>query len=244
MSMTLIHSSFMVLSYNVRSSLYLVIITPSIVVSIFDLYHFLSGRALRSALNNHAIILLLSCRFFETITDIIWQIYYYRNGVVLSSTHTTISWVTLWGSIGHYIMPAFIIIVVFSVILLVRVFYYRHRARRRIEWRNYKKLTAQLLPISVLYIALQLPPMILYAAYSASVPYSIGINYYGDGLYFTYWIILLTSLASVVSLPDSKSKCRNLFFFWRKRHAIGSETLTMIRSKIGRTPAAALTARY
>jgi len=48
----------------------------------------------------------------------------------------------------------------FIVILFIRVFYHRHRARRRIEWRTYKKMTAQLLPISALYLILQLPPMI------------------------------------------------------------------------------------
>jgi hypothetical protein len=105
-------------------------------------------------------------------------------------------------------------------------------------------LAIQLLPISVLYIALQLPPTVLYAAYTVGVPFSVGIEYYGDGLYFTYWIILLTPFVSVVSLPEWKTKCRNLFFFCQKRNAVGVETLTVVRSKIGQTPAAALIARY
>jgi hypothetical protein len=62
-----------------------------------------------------------------------------------------------------------IITVIFSVSLFVRVLYSRYRIQRRIDWRNYKKLTLQLLLISVLCIALQLPPMILYAAYSAGL---------------------------------------------------------------------------
>ena len=193
----------MTLSYSARSSLFAALIVPSILVSIFVLYHFLRNQALRSALNNHAIILLLFFGLFDTITDIAWtylsstlyiavhilmawasierhilifypnwfgtrrkRLYFHYLPLVVCILYpaifyfliiialpcdapfnytyrdcgryacvTNVSWIALWDSIGHYIMPAFIT-VIFSVILFVRIFYRRHRARRRIDWKK------------------------------------------------------------------------------------------------------------
>jgi hypothetical protein len=133
---------------------------------------------------------------------------------------------SLWDSIANYIIPAFNT-VIFSIILLVGVLYKRYRAQGRIDWRNYRKLTLQLLPISFLYIALQLPPMIMYTAYTAGMSWDVGANYYGDALTFTYWVILFNPLASVVSLPGLKTKCKNVVFFWRARQAIRPEIMEM-----------------
>jgi hypothetical protein len=309
----------MTISNNLRGSLFILPLIPSVIVAIFNLYHLLINRALRTALNNHAIILLLCCGLVESLTDIPWQIYVYRNGVVLVSTpafctawaflsssmyisifilmawasmerHILVfypnwfrtkknrlylhylplatcivypvifyflffivlpcnapiyyifaecglyacilrfHWTSLWDSIAHYIMPAFTT-VIFSVALFVRVVYKRYRARGQIDWRNYKKMTAQLLPISVLYIAMQLPVMILYAGYSGGLSYRVGINYYSDGFYFTYWVVLLTPFATVISLPDLKTKCRNLLF-WRRNRAVQPVAIEMARRNI------------
>jgi hypothetical protein len=314
----------MTISNFLRGSLFILPVIPSIIVAIFNLYHLLMNRALRTALNNHVIILLLCCGLIESVTDIPWDIYYYRNGVALVSTPAfcrawvylnssmyisnfilmawasierhilvfypnwlrakrnriflhylplatcilypsifyflllvalpcnatfyyifrecgqyacifSIPWVALWDSIGHYIMPAFIT-VIFSITLFVRVVYKRYRARGQIDWRNYKKMTAQLLPISILYMAMQLPPMILYAAYTGGVSFQVGSVYYSDALYFTYWLVLLTPFATVLSLPDLKTKCRNLLF-WRRNRAVQPVAIEMARRNVNQ-PAA------
>ena len=125
------------------------------------------------------------------------------------------AWVSLWDSTVHYILPAFTT-VTFSVALFIRVLHRRYTARGQIDWRNYKKLAFQLLPISFLYMVLQLPPMILYAAYSAGLSRTVASSYYSDANFFSYWTVLLTPFASVMSLPDLKGKCSR-FLFWRKK---------------------------
>jgi len=310
----------MTISYPVRSWLLLVPLIPSIFVTIFVLYHLLISRALRKALNNHVIILLVSCGLIEELTDVSWYIHFYRTGTVLSSTSgfcyswvlfssilfasisilmawasmerhilvfnpnwvatktkrfffhylplsicilwptifyllmllilpcnvpfnynkrlcnrytcvTNIPWASLFDSIAHYILPAFVT-VIFSVALLARVLYSRYRIRGRIDWRNYKKMAGQLLPISALYILLQLPPMTMYAAYSAGLPRTVATSYYSDSIFFNYWVILFTPFASAVSLPELGKKCRKCFLFWQRRRAVAPESLTMTRIKI------------
>jgi hypothetical protein len=321
----------MVISNYARSWILLIPLIPSILVSIFNLYHFLSNRTLRTALNNHAIILLLICGLFLEFTDIPWQINYYRTGTVsfsrpafcftwvfsssaiYISVYLLMAWTSierhilifypnlvgtktrrfffhyfplaisilypmifyliiffilpcnipinyngrlcnlyncvltnfvmaLWDSIGHFIMSAFII-VIFSVTLFVRVLYNRYRIRQRIEWRNYKKMALQLLPISALYILLQLPPMILYAAYSAGLSPNIAADYFGDSLLFTIWVILFTPFACALSLPDLGTKCRNVILFWQRSGAVGPTVLMRTHSKNGQTGAVVPTTR-
>jgi hypothetical protein len=104
-------------------------------------------------------------------------------------------------------------------------------------------MAIQLLPVSALYISLQLPPMILYAGYAGGLAYTVGGNYYGDALFFNYWVILFTPFASVMSLPELRTKCRNVILFWRRRRVVAPETLMVARSRAGQTPAAVITIR-
>ncbi|CAF1194667.1 unnamed protein product [Adineta steineri] len=307
----------MVIANTIRSWLLLVPLIPSIMVTIFNLYHLLSSRALRTALNNHIIILLLLVGLIETLTDVLWNIYFLRTNNPLSSTSTfcniwvfissstfviiyilmawasierhilvfhsnwfatassrfffhylplticivwpiifysltllilpydypfyynkrqcgrytciyLVNWVGLWDSIVHYIIPA-LIVVTFSMALLARVIYHKYQIHQRVTWRNYKKLVAQLLPISTLYLCLLFPPMTLYSAYSTGLPRTVAPDYFSDGVFFWFWIILFTPFASVTSLPDLQTKCRRFFPFRRATRAIAPQTLTMNR---------------
>ncbi|CAF1251024.1 unnamed protein product [Adineta steineri] len=296
---------------------------PSILVTIFVLYHLLKNRGYRTALNNHVIILLLSVGLVEEITGIVWNIYFFRNGTSLLPTpafcyawiyidttaivsvYILVTWasierhilifhsghfstrtkrllfhylpmilcilypmifyfvfffiipcnlplrytsrqcgryscvslspmVALYDSLAHYILPAFIT-VTFSGGLFVRVLYQKYHIHQRIDWRNYKKMALQLLPISCLYIFLQLPPMSLYAAYSVGLPRTIGSDYFNDSLFFSFYIVLLTPFACAMSLPELRTKCRNLTLFWRRIHAVDPmQTVTVARIKVGR----------
>jgi hypothetical protein len=312
----------MTFSTSIHAWLLLVPLIPSTIVSVFNLYHILSSRALRKALNNHVFIVLLICGLIEEVTDISWLINIYRTGTVLSSTK---AYCFIWASIGpslfvsnfilmawasierhiiifypnwfatktkrlffhylplatcilwpttfylvtffivpcdvplkfggrycgryacipnnsltgkldsalNYIVPTFST-VIFSVALFARVVYTRYRIRGRIDWRNYKKMALQLLPISILHLALQFPPYLLYAAYTGGLSSSVGSNYYTDGIFFTYWVILFTPFATVLSLPELKTKCKQLLF-WRRRRAVQPEMLAMTRRNVGQT---------
>jgi hypothetical protein len=97
-------------------------------------------------------------------------------------------------------------------------------------------MTAQLLPIAVLYLAMQFPPMIFYTLYAAGVPYSVGSDYYSDGYYFTYWVVLLTPFATVISLPNLKTKFLKLLF-WRRNRVVQPVAIEMARRNVNQ-PAA------
>ncbi|CAF1375590.1 unnamed protein product [Adineta ricciae] len=315
----------MAMPNNIRLWLLLAPLIPSIIVSIFNLYHLLKDKALRNALNNHVIICLLSCGLFIEVTDVTWQVHYYRTNTVLIATpsfclawtyirsifliasflfmawgsierhilifysncfstktkrlffhylplcicficpcifyaivlfilpcavpYTYDSWMcnryscyirtrsaALWESIIHFILPAFIT-TFSSIVLLIRVINHRHRIQQRITWRNYKKLASQLLPISAIYLIFDLPPMTLYAAYSAGLSWSFAADYFSDGLFLLYWIIFLVPFASVMSLPDIRAKCKDAIFFWRSKRVTMPVAMTTARTIPGKANA-------
>ena len=298
----------MALAPRIRFWLYLVPLVPSILCSIFVLHRLLVTRALRTAPNNHVVILILSFGLLYEITDVVWYIDFYRMGAPLSATpafcltwifidvsvYVTITllmawasierhilvfhpnWigtttacffihylpmliccvypatfyaymffvepcalpfdytmttcyrypcvgrrprVALWDSVVHNLLPIFII-VTFSMALLARVLYYRCRAHGRIAWRNYRKMSVQLLSISAIYFVFLLPPMAMYAAYTAGVSWKVASNYFSVALYFTYYTVLLTPFVCAVSLPTTPRKLKQLTFL-RGRRAIG-----------------------
>lgn len=294
-------------------------LVPSLLVTIFILYHLLKNRALHNALNNHVIILMLAFGLILELTDTVWFIHFYRTGQPVSSTPTfclawayidstlfvsitllmtwasierhilifhphwfetkikcfcfhyvplfvtsvwplifylimlvilpcdapfnyerrlcghydcvnTIAWVAMFDSVVHYMVPAFII-VIFSGTLFLRVIYHKYRVRRRIEWRNYKKMSFQLLSISLVYMIIEAPPMILNAAYLAGLSWDVGADFYANMLDLSLWVILFTPFASTTSLPDFNAKCRKLFCFWKTRNTIHPAVITNTERK-------------
>ncbi|CAF1488910.1 unnamed protein product [Adineta ricciae] len=117
----------------------------------------------------------------------------------------------------------------------MRVIYHKYKRNHRMEWRNYRKMSAQLLPISFLYLVLSFPPMILYAAYAFGLSADIGYEYFQNSLFFFYWVILFTPFMSILSLPDLKNKFHKFFFFWKNINQIYPEILTMTRLRRGQT---------
>ena len=296
---------------------------PSLIVTVFVLYHFLKNRALRTSLSNHPIILMLSFGLILELTDTVWFIHYYRTGHAISTTPAfchawvfidsslfvsvsllmswasierhllifhpnwlatktkrvllhyiplfilsvwplvfyfimllavpcdapfdyhrrlcgrydcvnSIPWIALFDSIAHYMVPAFII-AIFSIALFVRVVYHRYHIRQRIEWRNYRKMALQLLSISLVYIVLEAPPMVLNAAYLSGLSSDVAADYYSDMLDLSLWVILFTPFASATALPGLKAKCQDVLVCWRRRRAVQPVTITMNRRKSGHT---------
>ena len=143
------------------------------------------------------------------------------------------SWLALWDSFFHFLLPAFII-GIFGITLFLRVLFTRYRVHRRIDWKKYRKLTLQLLPISIVYMALKCPPMIMFAVYTAGVDLGVGGKYFVDSIFFSYWSILFTPFASVISLPNLRAKCTKFICFWRRREAVVPQRFPMARLNIPR----------
>lgn len=139
-----------------------------------------------------------------------------------------VPWIALFDSIAHYMIPAFVILIS-SVALFVRVVYHKYRIRQRINWANYKKMSFQFLSVSLVYMVLEAPPMILYAAYLSGLSWDIAADYFSDMLDLSLWVILFTPFAALMSLPDLNVKCRNLVTFWRRRHPVRPTIITVSR---------------
>lgn len=72
-----IESTFF-LTNTIKFWSFLIVLIPSIICSIFTLYHFLFDRTLRNTLHNHVIIVVLIIGFLGQITMYPWMLYYYR----------------------------------------------------------------------------------------------------------------------------------------------------------------------
>ncbi|CAF0803478.1 unnamed protein product [Adineta steineri] len=108
----------MLIPATVRFYTYFPLLIPSIPCSIFILYHFLTKRTLRQALNNHVIILILILGLIYELTDVIWLMHYYRVHVSLFQIPTfcliwvfidlgifvTITILVAWASIQRHIL--------------------------------------------------------------------------------------------------------------------------------------------
>jgi len=64
--------------YAIQFWIFLLLFIPSIIISLFALYHFFLDRALRQPLYNHVIIGLFIIDLFFQLTDVSWYIYYFR----------------------------------------------------------------------------------------------------------------------------------------------------------------------
>ncbi|CAF1357163.1 unnamed protein product [Adineta ricciae] len=305
----------------VKFWLFVVFLVPSILCSIFNLYHFLFNRTLRQSLHNHVVTILLFIGLIYMLTAIIWFTHLYRTGVALVPTHMfcliwtyldfvlaiTMTLLTAWASVerhilifhqnlistpvkrwifhylpliiftiyplifyfialfvlscdipfdynvercraadcvglnenlrawdswGNNVVPIFVI-VIFSIALIVRVWYGKCRMGQRFQWRNYRKMTFQLLSISSLYIVLSLPAMLIYTMCAVGVPCnSTAIDFFYNYLYIYYFIIFLTPFVSIVSLPELRAKFQHLMRFrWPQARAVFPTRITTVNTR-------------
>jgi hypothetical protein len=90
------------ISNTVRFWSYLIFLIPSIICSLFALYHLLFDRTLRQALNNHIFVLILIVGLICEVTDYPWLLYYYRHDGIWDRS---LIFCQIWGFIdwGLYI---------------------------------------------------------------------------------------------------------------------------------------------
>jgi hypothetical protein len=82
----------------------------------------------------------------------------------------------MWDILVNDMIPT-IIIIVCSITLLLRVIYQKYQMRRPMRWRNYRKMTIQLLLISVLYLVIYIPGMLMEYIYLCEVSEDVGADF-------------------------------------------------------------------
>ncbi|CAF1362097.1 unnamed protein product [Adineta steineri] len=126
----------------------------------------------------------------------------------------------MWDSIVGLITPGFVI-VIFSLLLIGRVWYNKYRMGQQFRWRNYSKMLFQLLSLSALYFILFFPCIILYTAYTAGLSRDVGADFFLVALFFSYFVTLFIPFVSMAVLPELRSKMRNIIpLDRRQRNAI------------------------
>ena len=97
----------------IRFWTFLICLIPSTLCTIFVLYHFLSDRTLRQALNNHVIIVLLIISFIDEITLYPWMLYYYQHE---NEWQRSYALCVLWGFIDWSFYIAHVLFFAWAVV--------------------------------------------------------------------------------------------------------------------------------
>ena len=127
--------------------------------------------------------------------------------------------------IAHQLLPAAIIIVS-SITLLMRAVRQKYRAHQPIQWRKHRKMTIQVLVISVVYLALFFP----YALYNLLLTCGVSSRKIRDledySEVFAYTLTLLLPFICVISLPELKLTVNKIFNLRRTRTRVFPVTIT------------------
>ncbi|CAF1477516.1 unnamed protein product [Rotaria sordida] len=143
-----------------------------------------------------------------------------------------IHFVATWDVIVNDIIPT-IIIIFCSIALLLRVLYQKYRMHQRIHWRQHRKMTIQLLSISLLYLLLYIPKMLMEFIYLCGVPEDFGAHFMAYAEFFAYYGNFFLPFACVGSMPEVKNSIKKIFPCWRQTRAVGPPTFTLTRRTIG-----------
>lgn len=119
--------------------------------------------------------------------------------------------------ISNGIIPT-LIIIIFSLGLILRVLLQQARLRRSINWRKQRKMIVQLISISLIYLILYAPYILLYLAYNLGLSRSVGAAFTVYLIFFVYYITFLFPFVASLTLPQLRVKIKNLFFCRCRRY--------------------------
>ncbi|CAF2028439.1 unnamed protein product [Rotaria magnacalcarata] len=87
---------------------------------------------------------------------------------------------------------------------LFRVIWQKHRSRQPIQWRKRRKMTIQLMGLSIPNFALNFPLSVLYIAQLCGMPSYIGSHVEVYIYFFCYFITFIFSFICLISIVDVK----------------------------------------
>jgi len=136
----------------------------------------------------------------------------------------------MWEIIVHQILPT-LIIIIFSIALLLRVLQQKHRIHQVIHWRKHRKMTIQLLSISLIYLVFSFPNTLMIFMHLCGLPEQIGAEadiYVG---FFSYLVILLFPFVCILPLPELQNKIMKILHLQRRTTSIHPEILVIKNNK-------------
>ncbi|CAF1590394.1 unnamed protein product [Rotaria magnacalcarata] len=105
-------------------------------------------------------------------------------------------------------------IAVFSVGLLICIVRQKQRVRQEVNWRKQRKMTIQLLSITLLFYIFFLPTVITGILTNCGISSSYLENFVPYAQFFSYYINFLLPFVCAGTLPNLKMKLENALKFW------------------------------
>jgi hypothetical protein len=133
----------------------------------------------------------------------------------------------IWDFSVNNLLPGFLVAFI-SIALLIRVIRKKQSLNQQIQWSKYRKMTIQLLSISILNIIFILPLNLLSLAYLCGLPQEYGAQIELYFYFAGYLFIFLIPFVSLASLPELWKKVK-LTFLCRRRNTAGTQNLPTTR---------------
>lgn len=157
----------------------------------------------------------------------------YRNGsiICLEICSMAIRSLYAWDLIVHQVLPN-LIIITFSIALIVRVFRQKRRIGQTLRWQKHRRMTIQLLSISILYLTCAFP-ITVFSVFHLNTPIdSIRKDMLEYLLLFNYSMILLFPFVCLFSLPNGRYRLKIRFYFGRRScRTVGPTSLSFGRTR-------------
>ena len=131
-----------------------------------------------------------------------------------------------YDTIAHQALPT-LLIVILSFALLIRIIIFKSHIRQTTQWRKQRKMTIQLVSISILYLLFMGPRTILqFCGFIGYLTDDIVMAYFHSGFLANY-ILFFLPFVCCGSMPELGKKIRN--FFHCQQQAITVQIYPMIQ---------------
>ena len=129
-------------------------------------------------------------------------------------------------AVVNNILPNFLIIIL-SVALLVRTWRQKRRMRQTFQWRKHRKMTIQLLSISLLYLFATSPYAMMVLLRLCGLPADQGVEFQEYTIFVSYYAELLFPFDVMFSVPEFLTKVKDILRLRRQRGRIAPTMLPM-----------------
>lgn len=124
------------------------------------------------------------------------------------------------------ILPSFLIIIL-SIALLFRILRQKRRMRQALQWRKHRKMTIQLLSISLLYLFATSPYAMMVLLRLCGLPADQGIEFQEYTIFVSYYAELWFPFVVMFSVPEFLTKVKSILRLQRQRGRIVPTMLPM-----------------
>lgn len=130
----------------------------------------------------------------------------------------------------HNIIPSFIIIIL-SIALLFRILQQKRRIRQPIQWRKHRKMTIQLLSISLLYLLVTCPYPLVSFLHLCGLSYDLVADFDSYAVFISYYAVLLFPFVAMSSVPEAWTKLKGILHIRRQHRRVAAAILLVTQKR-------------